>query len=329
MVTAKNDSKVVTRNSSQFQVISTKSAKHDDKEVEPKVPRLSNLQEQKTLQQRPKRNKAVLTVSPNKKQLMSIICNNIINDEAFHIQHTMGKKLVIIGSDAKMSQPRSTKGLSLQGKTLQHLTKKQITSLYNKLSCVEKTSNLQRSLIDIKTTVQAHRTIIPGLQAAHAVSGGDTVPTYFGIGKGTVLKNLIAAPNSLSLLGCSDAPLPDVVDQATKFISACYSKTVHEKTMSDVRYKIWTTKFGNTATSVPKIQALPPITEAFVENVKRAHPQTVIWKAALTLDPPTLDPVEYGYVRHEPSKSLLPTTVPDGVTLAPDDIMSLIKCNCE
>ena len=38
MVTAKNDSKVVTRNSSQFKVISTKSAKHDDKEVEPKVP---------------------------------------------------------------------------------------------------------------------------------------------------------------------------------------------------------------------------------------------------------------------------------------------------
>ncbi|CAB4045420.1 Hypothetical predicted protein [Paramuricea clavata] len=56
MVTAKNDSKVVTRNSSQFKVISTKSAKHNDKEVEPKVPRPSNPQEQKTLQQRPKRN---------------------------------------------------------------------------------------------------------------------------------------------------------------------------------------------------------------------------------------------------------------------------------
>jgi hypothetical protein len=56
MVTAKNVSKVVTRNSSQFKVISTKTAKHDDKEVEPKVPRPSNLQEQKTLQQRPKRN---------------------------------------------------------------------------------------------------------------------------------------------------------------------------------------------------------------------------------------------------------------------------------
>ena len=55
----------------------------------------------------------------------------------------------------------------------------------------------QRSLIDIKITVQAHRNIIPSLPAAHALSGCDTVPTYFGIGEGTVLKNLIAAPNSL------------------------------------------------------------------------------------------------------------------------------------
>ena len=100
--------------------------------------------------------------------------------------------------------------------------------------------------------------------------------------------------------------------------------------MSDIRYKIWTTKFGNTATSVPKIQALPPTTEAFVaENVNRSHLKTGTWKAALALDPPALDPVEYGYVRHEPSKTLLPTTVPDGVTLAPDEIMTLIKCNCE
>ena len=39
---------------------------------------------------------------------------------------------------ASMSQPRSTKGLSLQEKILQHLMKRQITSLPNKLSCVQK-----------------------------------------------------------------------------------------------------------------------------------------------------------------------------------------------
>ena len=49
----------------------------------------------------------------------------------------------------------------------------------------------------------------------------------------------------------------------------------------------------------------------------------------MSLDPPALDLVEYEYVRHEPSKTLLPATVPDGVTFAPDEIMTLIRCNCE
>ena len=79
--------------------------------------------------------------------------------------------------------------------------------------------------------------------------------------------------------------------------------------MSDIIYKIWRTKFGNTATSSPKIQALPPTTETVIENVKRSHLQTDTWKAALSLDLPPLDTAEYG----ESSKTLLPTTVPDGV----------------
>ena len=99
--------------------------------------------------------------------------------------------------------------------------------------------------------------------------------------------------------------------------------------MSDIRYKIWITNFGNTDTSTSKIQPLPPTTEAFVDNMERSHLQTGTWKAALSLHPPALDPVEYGYARHEPSKTLLPTTVPDSVTLAPDEIMTLIKCNYE
>ena len=42
--------------------------------------------------------KAVLTVSSNKKQLMSIIRSSIINDDEFHAQHTTRHKLVITGS---------------------------------------------------------------------------------------------------------------------------------------------------------------------------------------------------------------------------------------
>ena len=43
--------------------------------------------------------KAVLTVSSNKKQLMSVVCQNIINDVSFHAQETMRHRLVITYSD--------------------------------------------------------------------------------------------------------------------------------------------------------------------------------------------------------------------------------------
>ena len=84
--------------------------------------------------------------------------------------------------------------------------------------------------------------------------------------------------------------------------------------MSDVRYKVWAAKFGRSASSAPKIHSLPPTSEAFGENVKRAHLQTCIWKVALTFDPPAVDPTIYGYSRHDPSRLLLPTTVPERVT---------------
>ena len=120
----------------------------------------------------------------------------------------------------------------------------------------------------------------------------DTVPTYFGIGKGTVLKILNAAPDSLTMLGSLNAPLSEVVPQSTNFIASCYSKLAGND-MCEIRYKVWAAKFGNTASSAPPIQSLPPSSEAFTENVKRAHLQTYIWKAAVLLDPPDLDPLKY------------------------------------
>ena len=43
--------------------------------------------------------KAVLTVSENKKQLIQIICSSLVEDVAFHSQHTNMHKLVVTGSD--------------------------------------------------------------------------------------------------------------------------------------------------------------------------------------------------------------------------------------
>ena len=90
--------------------------------------------------------KAVLTVSSNKKQLMSIIWSSIFNDEEFHDQHTTRNELVITGSHDVPTEIHE--GVVMQGKILQHLTKRQITSLPNKLSCV------QRSILVLQWLLQ-------------------------------------------------------------------------------------------------------------------------------------------------------------------------------
>ena len=53
------------------------------------------------------------------------------------------------------------------------------------------------------------------------------------------------------------SPLSDGVDEATRFICRCYSNKLGAETMmSDITYKIWAAKFGNTATSAPSFTRL-------------------------------------------------------------------------
>ena len=50
---------------------------------------------------------------------------------------------------------------------------------------------------------------------------------------------------------------------------------------------------------------------------------------ALDSDPPDMLPESFGWLRNEASQTLTPTTVPRGVALAQEDILKLIRCQCE
>ena len=82
-------------------------------------------------------------------------------------------------------------------------------------------------------------------------------------------------------------------------------------------------------TSTPRLCSLPPTSETFEENEKRAHHQTSIWRAVRDADTPELDIEKYGWRRDEAKISLVPTTILDTVSLAPDAVMLLISCGCE
>ena len=46
------------------------------------------------------------------------------------------------------------------------------------------------------------------------------------------------------------------------------------------------------------------------------------------MDPPELNPVDYGWEKIEATKSLNPVMLPKNVKLAPPEVLQLIKCSC-
>ena len=134
----------------------------------------------------------------------------------------------------------------------------------------------------------------------------------------------------LNHLGDPKASLDDVMKESTHFIGACYGeKCDPSDTMSSIRYKVWVSHTGQKGASIlPKLKSLPPTVEAFRENVKRAHLQACIWKAALQQDPPELDRLEFGWASEGTSGAYCPVSLPSKVEVAPSDILKLINCSC-
>ena len=149
---------------------------------------------------------------------------------------------------------------------------------------------------------------------------------YLGIGKGRVIKHLKEGCD-LSAIGNVDAPLQEVIDQATRFISACYGMK-DSTDMSHTRGLVWGKKNGKSHSSSPTVASLPPTREAFTENVKRAHFQTVLWRT-INIDPRQLKPEEFGWKMDTDNKSLSLICLPDDTKPAPDYILEMIRCDCK
>jgi len=125
-----------------------------------------------------------------------------------------------------------------------------------------------------------------------------------------------------------DSSVDEAVKETTKFIGACY-RSKSKDDLSEVRVEMWSKKMGKkNITAAPELNTVPPTSEAFKENVLRAHFQVAVWKSVPEPDPPSLDPTEYGWVRDEVTKTLTPRTLPSDVTLAPPEVLELLRCGC-
>ncbi len=312
----------------------------------------------------PARN-VVLNVTDNKKQLIRIICEDLQSDKDFIDTYTQDHTLLITADDIPVEirkgkvTPRpeivtnheeadaiiiqqafravdqGSTGVSVMADDTDiYVMLLHFYNLKNLTIPMFMESPVQgRRIVDIKATARkcnekATSTLL-NILAGHGLSGCDTVAKYQGIGKSKVLDILKSGKYSLSLLGEMDADWSDIMAQATKFILACYGQ-IRCESITDARVKVWKTRVGRGSSTMPKLCLLPPTESAFQENVKRAHHQVCIWKNALNLETPwnTFDALQYGWSKDEPTRSLVPITVPANTDLAPSYIQEIIKCSC-
>lgn len=185
----------------------------------------------------------------------------------------------------------------------------------------------ERTIVDIQSTLAKHTQIVEHLLPAHAISGCDTVASYYGLGKGSVIKALKDGYD-LSAIGNMDAPLQQVLEQATAFISACYG-IKESMDMSHTRLLVWGKKNGKGHISAPNLATLHPTKEAFLENVKRAHFQAYLWRNLNVNLQQALDPEDYGWEKDICNGTLNPIDLPKDVKLVPDYILKMIRCGCK
>ena len=183
-----------------------------------------------------------------------------------------------------------------------------------------------RCCIDIRATYKKHNTIAPDLLSIHAISGCDTVAATYGIGKMTAL-NIASKGYRLHLLGDESADISKVVEQATSFMAACYG-IISCSSMTECRQLVWAQKTSKSL-SAPKLCSLPPTSEAFKENLLRAHLQVVQWQAALTGESPAMDPMGFGWEADQQNKSLIPRNMSSGTPYAPEHVLKIVRCGCQ
>ena len=301
----------------------------------------------------------ILKCSVNKQRFNTLIYESIMADELFLNENTQSHKLIIMHDDTFPQQvKRGRKRLRLdlgssheEADTIltkhavvcskgpdsnvrvisddtdvfallcYHYQKEGITTAMAMVSPVD-----GRVAYDIKATVQNNSLLVPKILAIHSLTGCDTVPATYGIGKPKAIT--AASKHPLTKIGMSDSTTEEIEEEAKNFMVTCYgSKPCH--TMTECRKKMWGIKTGKTASSAPKLCSLPPTTEAFRLNVLRAHLQLSHWYAALETNPPDLDPINFGFEADERNKVLNPLPLPSEVETAPDFVLRLLKCGCE
>ena len=83
---------------------------------------------------------------------------------------------------------------------------------------------------------------------------------------------------------------------------------------------MWAKKVSQSIASAPKLSSLSPVTESFAQNAACAHLQMAICMNAM-------ESRDFRWTQVT-GKEMYPTPISDGVALAPDALLKVVKCGC-
>ena len=179
-------------------------------------------------------------------------------------------------------------------------------------------------LTKINKSVEYNKEIVPSLVAFHALTGCDSVPMMFGIGKAKGLKALKETP--LKFIGRKSSAMKDVMNEGFKFVASCYGRK--DINSSKNRQSIWImrTDGAHKGSNPPALKSLPPTNEALEMNIKRAHYTAILWNESVSGCMPNMDPCQFGW--EIVNKSLMPIKLPNDVDVAPQEVLEMTRCKC-
>ena len=172
-------------------------------------------------------------------------------------------------------------------------------------------------VIDINATAEKLGPKSLQLLAVNALTGCDTVSYLFG--KRQAVSAMLKHEVCLDVLGEHEANIHDVLTAGRKFISVLYKERTACTSMNRLRHAIFVS-----TKNTPKIKTLPPTDPALDEHIKRAHLQTMLWKAADEVQPPYVSISEFGWDVIDG----VPTPRTGVSQCAPTQLMKVVACAC-
>ncbi|CAH3141995.1 unnamed protein product, partial [Porites evermanni] len=199
-------------------------------------------------------------------------------------------------------------------------------SFYDELGCKElwlRTGSKDRlryiPLHEISTKVGPK--ICKALPAFHALTGSDATSAFAGVGKKrayNILEDSEVHQESLSQLG-QITLTEDEIKQCVKFVFSLYPTTKKTpSSLDELRYLLFCQKRQ-------KSEALPPTSDSFIQHLKRANYQVLVWRKSLVGNQDLPEPQCSGW--KEEDGVLCPILMTSNP--APESIIELTTCNCK